>query len=122
MLLLVEINVIRVRVSRPPWAATHLPTHLGQGGAADQGPAPGCGPPPCFLDKVLESQLLLPVLKRRIEASERMFQEERSIQPSSPPPQALRGEEVTAKARVLEFNREEMKLQVLASLSLIFSF
>lgn len=51
MLLLVEINVIRVRVSRPTWAATHLPTHLGQGGAADQGPAPGCGPPPCFLDR-----------------------------------------------------------------------
>ena len=53
MLLLVEVNVIRVRVSRPLLShpSTHLRTHLSQGGASDQCPSPGCGPPPCFLAK-----------------------------------------------------------------------
>lgn len=46
MLLLVEVNVIRVRVSRP--LRGHPSTHLGRGGASDQCPAPGCGPPPRF--------------------------------------------------------------------------
>lgn len=51
MLLLVEVNVIRVRVSGPlrGHPNTHLSIHGGQGGTSDQCPVPGCGAPTLLL-------------------------------------------------------------------------
>lgn len=92
LLLLVEVNVIRVRVSRPLLGhpSTHLWTHLGQGGASDQCPAPGCGPHPATQPSPRRSQTLSAAPKGEWRPVGEV-QEERSIWSSCPLPQAPRG-------------------------------
>lgn len=71
-LLLVEINVIRVRVSRLFWAAPHPNTHprtrLGQGRASDQCPTPGC-----FVAALWKESACFPGPQKGTEASRRKF-------------------------------------------------